>query len=74
AAFDLVAANITHDILARNAEILGRCVNQGGFLVLSGILKGEQEKSMEKIFGRLGLQPVKRLARDEWAALLLQKL
>ncbi len=74
AAFDLVAANITHDILAHNAEILARCVNQGGFLVLSGILKGEQETSMEKIFGRLGLQPVKRLARDEWAALLLQKL
>lgn len=73
-AFDLVVANITHDILARNAETLSLCVNRDGFLVLSGILQGEQETSIENIFARLGLQPVKRLARDEWAALLLHKL
>lgn len=73
AGFDIVVANITHDTLAALAATLARLVMQNGFLVLSGILKGEQEDSMREIYTRLGLKLIKNLARDEWAALLFQK-
>jgi ribosomal protein L11 methyltransferase len=73
AGFDIVVANITHDTLAALAATLARLVIQNGFLVLSGILKGEQEDSMREIYTRLGLKLIKNLARDEWAALLFQK-
>ncbi len=72
--FDLVLANITHDILAGLAETLTRLINSRGFLILSGILAGDQENSIGTIYGREGVVLIKRRAQDEWAALLLQKV
>lgn len=71
--FDIVVANITHDILAELAETLTRLVLPGGYLVLSGILHGGQEKSLRQAFARLGLECIKSRTRDEWAALEFQK-
>jgi ribosomal protein L11 methyltransferase len=71
--FDLVVANITHDILADHAGILTRRVNPGGFLILSGILIGDQEHSIVEIYGNHGLAFNKSLTKDEWAALLFHK-
>jgi len=71
--FDIVVANITHDLLAELAKPLSRLLHPGGFLVLSGILKGDQEHSINATYAKLGLTYLKRLAKDEWAALLLQK-
>jgi ribosomal protein L11 methyltransferase len=74
AGFDLVLANITHDILAGLAETLTRLINPRGFLILSGILAGDQENSIVALYGRKGVVPIKRRAHDEWAALLFQKV
>jgi ribosomal protein L11 methyltransferase len=71
--FDLVVANITHDTLADHAKILSSRINPDGFLVLSGILKGDQEHSIGEIYVKHGLVFIKSLTKDEWAALLFQK-
>jgi len=73
-AFHLVVANITRDTLAELAKPLVRLVHPGGFLVLSGILQGEQGHAIREIYTKQGLTCLKSLAKDEWAALLLQKI
>jgi ribosomal protein L11 methyltransferase len=71
--FELIVANITHDILAEHAKLLASHIKPHGFLVLSGILKGDQEHSIRTIYARQGLTYVKNLSKDEWVALLFQK-
>lgn len=71
--FDIVVANITHDILAELAETLTRLIPPDGYLILSGILQGGQEKSLRQMFTKLGLECIKSRTRDEWAALEFQK-
>ena len=71
--FDLLVANIIHDTLAEMAKLLTGLLAPKGHLVLSGILKGDQENSIREIYTRQGLNFIKTLTKDEWAALLLQK-
>ena len=71
--FNLVVANITHDILSELAKQLTSLIHPNGFLVLSGILKDDQENSIRETYIKLGLVYTKRLAKDEWAALQFQK-
>ncbi len=71
--FDIVVANITHDILAELAETLMKLILPNGYLVLSGILKGDQEHSLRQTFTKLGLECIKSRTREEWAALEFQK-
>ena len=73
AGFDIIVANITHDILAELAQPLVNLINLYGFLVLSGILKGEQEHSIRETYAKLGLEFIKNLTQDEWVALKFQK-
>jgi ribosomal protein L11 methyltransferase len=73
AGFDIVVANITHDVLAQLAKPLSNLIYAHGFLVLSGILKGDQENSIREIYAEQGLEFMKRLAKDEWAALQFKK-
>lgn len=72
ACFDLVVANITHDVLADHAKLLSSRINPDGFLVLSGILTGEQQHSIGEIYAKQGLVFIKSVTKDEWAALLFQ--
>ena len=69
--FPLICANIVHDVLVEMAPAFRRLLAPGGRIVLAGILAGDQEKSIGRAYGRLGLQPVQSLHSDEWAALLL---
>lgn len=71
--FDLIVANITHDILTELSTELARLLKPKGFLVLSGILKGSQEESIRNVYEEEGLHYLKSLAKEEWAALLLEK-
>jgi len=71
--FEIVVANITHDILAQLAKPVANLIHANGFLVLSGILQGDQENSLREIYAEQGLEFRKSLARDEWAALLFKK-
>jgi ribosomal protein L11 methyltransferase len=72
AGFDIIVANITHDILIELALPLVKLINAKGFLVLSGILKGEQEHSIRETYAKLGLEFIKNLTKDEWVALKFQ--
>lgn len=71
--FNLLVANITHDTLAEMAKILPGLLAPKGFLVLSGILQGEQENSIRQIYEKHGMTLIKSLDKDEWAALEFQK-
>jgi ribosomal protein L11 methyltransferase len=71
--FDLLVANITHDSLAEMAKLLTGLLTPKGYLILSGILKGDQENSIRGIYTRQGLNFVKVLTKDEWVALQFQK-
>ena len=71
---NLLVANITHDTLAVMAKVLAGLLAPKGFLVLSGILKGGQENSIREIFTGQGLNFIETLGKDEWVALLFQKI
>lgn len=67
--FDLIVANITHDVLAALALQIAGFLGLGGHLVLAGILKGEQEESIKNIYGKLGLVLTSQAGQDEWTTL-----
>ncbi|HEY5998757.1 MAG TPA: 50S ribosomal protein L11 methyltransferase [bacterium] len=69
--FELVAANITADVLVPLAPALAARLAPGGALVLAGILAGEQEREVRVAYERLGLRCAAARAEGEWAALLL---
>jgi len=71
--FDLIVANITHDILTILADAITNLLVPGGYLVLSGILKEEQADSIREVYTAKGLNFIKSITGDEWAALLFQK-
>jgi ribosomal protein L11 methyltransferase len=71
--FNIIVANITHDILAELAVHLTNLIYPGGFMVLSGILHGDQDQSIHEIYVAQGLQFIKSLNKDEWTALTFQK-
>lgn len=72
--FQLVSANIVHDVLVAMAPELAALTASGGHLVLAGILSGEQEENIVTVYGDLGLSAIDRLYQDEWVALLLRKM
>jgi ribosomal protein L11 methyltransferase len=67
APFDLVCANIIHEVLMVLAPDLVRLV--GGQLVLAGILQGEQEEDLIQGYTRLGLHFQEAVYKEEWVAL-----
>jgi ribosomal protein L11 methyltransferase len=69
--FDLICANILHDVLAEMAPAIARLLAADGQLVLSGILKGAQEDSLVRLYSRQGLILRQAAHEEEWAALLL---
>lgn len=71
--FDLVTANITHDVLINLAPVLTRLLAPGGGMILAGILQGDQETSLLARYGRLGLTKATGEKSDEWVALALRR-
>ncbi|MEA2114512.1 MAG: 50S ribosomal protein L11 methyltransferase, partial [Thermodesulfobacteriota bacterium] len=69
--FDLVCANIVHDVLVDMAPAIARSLSPGGRLVLAGILCGTQEKSIIDIYRQLNITLLTTAHEDEWASLLL---
>ena len=75
--FDIVIANIIDGVLRKLRADLVRCMKPGGRLVLSGILI-ENEKDFLSEFlpdeeGRVSLEVVHRLEKDEWLGLVLRE-
>ena len=71
--FQIVIANIVHDVLLDLAWHLTRLTAPGGVLILSGILAGKQEESIIGHFATLGCTRSDRRQRDEWVALRLRQ-
>ena len=68
--FDLIVANITHDILLQLAPSIVRLLAAGaGRLILSGLLAGPQAESITLAYGRLGLALIASESAEEWTAL-----
>lgn len=71
--FDLICANIVHDVLADMAPDLRRLLDENGRLVLSGILRGEQERHLEQVFSARNMRLIRTDHDGEWAAMLLMR-
>ncbi len=71
--FDLICANIVHDVLVEMAPDLERLTSPGGRLILSGILRGRQEKNIGRVFGNHKMQLLRNKHEEEWAGLLLTR-
>lgn len=70
--FPLIMANIVHDVLVQMAPQFKGLLDPDGRVILAGILIGEQEENIIRIYGELGFQLQESLHDGEWAALLLQ--
>lgn len=70
--FDVICANILHDVLAELAPALVRRLTTKGQIVLSGLLCGSQEESILRIYGEQGLRLRQAVYEGEWVALLLE--
>lgn len=71
--YQLVCANIVHDVLVEMAPVLAGLTVSGGHLVLAGILSGKQEDNLIGVYQRLGMQLRERQYQEEWVALLLRR-
>ncbi len=69
--YDLICANIVHDVLVEMAPALARLLAPGGRLVLAGILRGGQEQNIIEVYRKLNIPLLRAAHEDEWAALLL---
>uniref|UniRef100_UPI0040573F64 50S ribosomal protein L11 methyltransferase n=1 Tax=Candidatus Electronema sp. TaxID=2698783 RepID=UPI0040573F64 len=70
--FDLICANILHDVLVELAPALVQRLAANGQLVLSGLLCGSQEESILRIYRELGLRLRQAAHEEEWVSLLLE--
>ncbi len=69
--FPLILANIVHDVLVEMAPRFRELCAAGGGVILAGILRGEQEENIIRVYGKRGFSLQKSLHDGEWAALLL---
>lgn len=70
--FDLICANIVHDVLAGMAPLFKRLLAPGGHVVLAGLLAGEQVDSITGVYARYGLQSIAVREEGDWAGILLR--
>lgn len=65
---DIVLANITADILIRLASELSKCVNRGGIIIISGIIKARYDNVLNAFIGQ-GYKLDKSLVMGEWCGM-----
>lgn len=72
APYDLVFANILAPPLVALAQDIGTALKPGGIAILSGLLR-TQERRVKAAYLARGFRLKRRLHRDAWATLVLQK-
>ena len=70
--FDVIAANLFSEILIEALPIWWRHVVPGGWLILSGILRG-QERAIRRTLRQTGFEVFGIRRRGKWIALLAQR-
>lgn len=68
--FSVICANIVHDVLVEMADAIRHRSVPGTFVILAGILKGEQEENLLALYRQQGYESVAAEYREEWVALL----
>ncbi len=68
--FDVVAANLFAQVLIEAAPAIARAVRPAGRLILSGILRAQEEETVS-VFEDLGLKPHRTVRRGKWIATVL---
>jgi len=71
--YDVVVANIVHDVLVAMADDLARLTIAGGTLILSGILAGKQVDNIKNTFEKRGFVLIQQETSQEWSALKFLK-
>ena len=72
--FEIVVANLINNVILEVADDLARLTAKGGYLVLSGLIVGDQLDSMEENFVQRGFTLEKERKGGEYAAFLLKKM
>lgn len=70
--FDIILANINKNVLLNELAQYAAYLNTGGLLLLSGFYEDDIEDLLEEA-RRYGMKEVRRDAREQWAALVLEK-
>ena len=70
--YELIIANILAGPLKEMASDLVSCVDEGGKVILSGILD-EQAEDVLKVYTAQGLNEMKRIELDGWTSFVLSK-
>ena len=71
--YDLVFANILQNILLLETELLSKSLERNGHLILSGLLKGQEEEVIKKYLqANSNLVHVKTEHKGDWVAVLLR--
>jgi len=70
--YDLICANIVHDVLVDMAPEFKRILVPGGTVILSGILGGAQEINIEEVYVNEGMHLMCTEHENEWASLLFE--
>ncbi len=71
--FDIIVANIIHDVLTEMKSNFWTLLAAGGELILSGILHGEQEENIIRLYTDCGFTLAGQERQEEWAALCFTK-
>lgn len=71
--FNLIVANIVHDVLITMTKDFNKLLKTEGSLVLSGLLHGEQEENILHLYQNNGFLFEDRAQQNEWVALHLRK-
>ena len=72
--FALVIANIIHNTLVNLADQIVDRVGKQGYLIMAGILSGQQIDNIITVYRNLGLELIKTVDQDEWSAVCLRRL
>ena len=70
--FDLICANIVHDVLVEMAHEFKRLLAPDGRVVLAGILREHQEKNIARVYREEGMRLSRTIYEDEWVALMFR--
>ena len=71
--YDLICANIVHDVLLTMLPDFVRLAATPSYLILAGILAGDQERNLTRHFAKAGFTLLGCEYEDEWVSLLLTR-
>ena len=70
--YPLVVANIIHDVLIALADDLKKVTGSDGILILSGLIYGDQTRSITERFQKSGFRLLREEQHGEWGAVKLK--